>query len=107
MRRARTRRPPSDVATVSVSPLHLSGALTVDEAAGVLRAATAAIDAGCREVNVGQLLTVDSSAVATLIAIRRHAMAKGVDLRFSAPPPALAGLVGLYEVGDLLGLPAR
>jgi phospholipid transport system transporter-binding protein len=92
---------------MSVSPLSLSGSLTVDEAAGVLRAAAAAIDAGCREVDLGALVTVDSSAVATLLAIRRHAMAKGVDLRFSPPPPALASLIGLYEVGELLGLSAR
>ena len=92
---------------MSVSPLSLSGSLTVDEAAAVLRAATAAIDAGCREIDLGRLETVDSSAVATLLAIRRHAMAKGVDLRFSAPAAALTSLIGLYEVGALLGLPAQ
>jgi len=92
---------------VSVSPLHLTGSLTVDEAAATLRAAQAAIDAGCREVDIGGLQTVDSSAVATLLAIRRHALAKGVDLRVSPPPAALAGLIGLYEVGELLGMAAR
>jgi phospholipid transport system transporter-binding protein len=106
MRRATTRRP-SDRTAVSVSPLSLSGSLTVDEAAAVLRATTAAIDAGCREIELGALHTVDSSAVATLLAIRRYADIKGVSLRFSPPPPALAGLVGLYEVGGLLGLPAQ
>jgi phospholipid transport system transporter-binding protein len=92
---------------VSVTPLNLAESLTVDEAAAVLRAATAAIDAGCREVHLHDLRTVDSAAVATLLAIRRHALAKGVDLRFSPPPTALAGLVGLYEVGGLLGVTAR
>lgn len=89
---------------MSVSPLSLSGSLTVDQAAGVLRATTAAIDAGCREVDIGALETVDSSAVATLLAIRRYAVSKGVNLRFTQPPPALASLIGLYEVGGLLGL---
>ncbi len=92
---------------MSVTPLHLSGSLTVDEAASALNAVRAAIDAGCREVHLEGLETVDSSAVATLLAARRHAHAKGVDLRFSPPPLALASLIGLYEVGALLGLPAQ
>ena len=92
---------------MSVTPLHITGALTVDEAAAVLRAATAAIDAGCREVDLSTLQTVDSAAVATLLAIRRYALGKGVDLRISPPPAALASLIGLYEVGGLLGLPAQ
>jgi len=90
---------------VSVTPLHLSGSLTVDEAANVLVAMCAAVDAGCQEVRLEQLQTVDSAAVATLLAARRHAQQKGVDLRFSPPPPALAGLIGLYEVAALLGPP--
>lgn len=92
---------------MSVTPLNLAGSLTVDEAAVVLRAATAAIDAGCREVHLHDLETVDSSAVAMLLAIRRHALAKGVDLRFSPAPPALTSLIALYEVGGLLGLTAQ
>lgn len=89
---------------MSVTPLKLSESLTVDEAAATLRAAQAAIDAGCREVDIGGLQTVDSAAVATLLAIRRYAAEKGVELRISAPPPALESLIGLYEVGDLLGV---
>lgn len=92
---------------MSVTPLHITGSLTVEEAAAVLRAATAAIDAGCREVDLSTLETVDSAAVATLLAIRRYASTKGVDLSLSPPPSALASLVALYEVGGLLGLPAR
>jgi len=92
---------------VSVTPLNITGALTVDDSAAVLRAATAAIDAGCREVDLSTLQTVDSAAVATLLAVRRYALSKGVDLRISPPPPALASLIGLYEVGGLLGLPAQ
>lgn len=95
---------PRESHALSVTPLHLSGSLTVDEAAGVVAAMRAAIDAGCCEVRLEQLETVDSSAVATLLAARRHALQKGVDLRFSPPSAALAGLVGLYEVGALLGL---
>lgn len=106
MRRATVHRP-SDSSAVSVSPLCISGSLTVEEAAGVLRATTAAIDVGCREVDIGALETVDSSAVATLLAMRRYALGKGVDLRFSPAPAALASLIGLYEVGDLLGLSVR
>lgn len=89
---------------MSVTPLKLSESLTVDEAAATLRAAQAAIDAGCREVHIGDLQTVDSAAVATLLAIRRYAAAKGIELHISAPPSALASLIGLYEVGDLLGV---
>lgn len=92
---------------MSVTPLHLSGVLTVDEAATTLRAARAAIDAGCREVDLSRLQTVDSSAVATLLAIRRYAVSKSVPLCFSPPPAALASLIALYEVGPLLGLAAQ
>ncbi len=92
---------------MSVTPLHITGSLTVDEAAATLRAAIAAIDAGCREVDIGDLKTVDSAAVATLLAIRRYAAGKGRDLHISPPPAALASLIGLYEVGGLLGLPAQ
>ncbi len=92
---------------MSVTPLKLSESLTVDEAAATLRAACAAIDAGCRELDIVGLQTVDSAAVATLLAIRRYAAGKGVDLRISAPPAALASLIGLYEVGELLGVAAQ
>ena len=102
----RQSEPASGPLAVSVTPLHLSGSLTVDEAAGVLAAMRAAIDAGCREVRLERLDTVDSSAVATLLAARRYAAQKGLDLRFSPPPAALAGLIGLYEVGALLGVSA-
>ena len=92
---------------MSVTPLKLSEPLTADEAATTLRAALAAIDAGCREVDIGGLQTVDSSAVATLLAIRRYALQRGVDLHITAPPEALASLIGLYEVGELLGVAVR
>ena len=92
---------------MSVTPLKLSESLTVDEAATTLRAVRAAIDAGCREVDVGDLQKVDSAAVATLLASRRYAAQKGVELRISPPPAALASLIGLYEVGELLGVAAR
>lgn len=89
---------------MTVRSFTVSGSLCVDDAAAALQAARAAIDAGCHQVNLRELDRVDSSAVATLLAIRRHALEKGADVTFSPLPPALAGLVRLYEVGPLLGI---
>lgn len=87
---------------MSVTPLTITGSLTVDESAAVLRAAKAAMDAGCRHIDVSGLEVVDSSAVATLLASRRYALQNGFDITFSPLPQALTGLVGLYEVVGLL-----
>jgi len=92
---------------VTVARVIIDDALTVDEAAAALVAARAAIDAGCHRIDLGGLKTVDSAAVATLIAIQRYASSRGVHVEFVDVPEALVGLAHLYEVDTLLGVQGR
>jgi phospholipid transport system transporter-binding protein len=76
--------------------------LTVSNAKTTLDAGLSAIAGGQTEIDLAQLTAVDSAAVATLIAWRRAAVARGVPLAFTNPPANLRSLAELYGVADLL-----
>ena len=77
-------------------------ALTVHTAKAVLALGVAAINAGQDALDLGAVQTVDSAAVAVLLAWRRAARAKGKSLRFINLPESLASLSTLYGVDELL-----
>jgi phospholipid transport system transporter-binding protein len=80
--------------------------LTVENASTTLAAGLQAIAAGQAKIDLSGLVTVDSSAVATLLAWQRAARSKGMALQFDALPANLQSLADLYGAVALLGAPA-
>tara|TARA_R110001599_G_scaffold64023_4_gene179421 strand:- start:92536 stop:92826 length:291 start_codon:yes stop_codon:yes gene_type:complete len=67
------------------------------------------VDAGLRAIQQGEtafdfaaVTTVDSSAVATMLAWQRAARGTGKALAFSSVPANLGSLISLYDTADLL-----
>ena|ERR1035437_7128987 len=77
--------------------------LTADNAKTTLEAGLSAIEAGQTEIDLADVTTVDSAAVATLLAWQRAARQRGAALSFLNLPANLHSLVTLYGVADLLG----
>jgi phospholipid transport system transporter-binding protein len=80
-----------------------SATLTAYNAKTALQAGLQAIATGQKEMDLGQLTTVDSAAVATLLAWKRAATERGTTLVFHHMPANLRSLADLYGVSDLLG----
>jgi len=76
--------------------------LTVSNARAVLAAGLDAIRSGQTDFDLSDLTTVDSSAVATLVAWQRAAREAGRALAFTGLPANLRSLVDLYGAADLL-----
>lgn len=74
----------------------------VANARQTLEAGLKAIASGQADIDLAFLNTVDSSAVAVLLAWRRAAQEKGAALRFHHVPHNLQSLIGLYGVDTLL-----
>jgi phospholipid transport system transporter-binding protein len=77
-------------------------ALTLANARVVLGEGLRAIAAGQTEIDLSRLGTVDSSAVATLLAWKRAAAARNAPLALTNAPASLQSLAGLYGVTELL-----
>ncbi len=76
--------------------------LTFANARLVLTEGLRAIAAGQPEIDLSRLATVDSSAVATLLAWKRAAAARNAPLALTNLPASLQSLAGLYGVAELL-----
>lgn len=76
--------------------------LTVKNASSVLSEGLSAIATGQASIDVSGVTAVDSSAVATLLAWRRAAQARGAALDFGTLPANLQSLADLYGVSPLL-----
>ncbi len=76
--------------------------LTLANARAVLGEGLRAIAAGQAEIDLSRLGTVDSSAVATLLAWKRAAAARNASLALTNAPSSLQSLAGLYGVDRLL-----
>jgi len=79
-----------------------AGPITMENASANLAACTAAIDAGESELGLDALAHSDSSAVAVIVAARRHAGLAGKTLRVTGVPPAVESLAKLYGVEDFV-----
>ena len=86
-------------ATITLPAL---ASLTVLNAKLVLGQGVAAIRAGQGAFDLGALTTVDSSAVAVLLAWQRAAREAGTALRFEHVQPNLLSLATLYGVDAFL-----
>lgn len=82
-----------------------AAAFTVDNASAMLAAGKQAIAAGQTNIDLEQVVTVDSSAVAVLLAWQRAAREQGLTLRLGVLPLNLQSLIDLYGVAALLGAP--
>jgi phospholipid transport system transporter-binding protein len=80
--------------------------LTFDNASVVLQAGLQAIAGGQASIEFAGVTTVDSSAVAAMLAWRRAAAARSASLAFENLPDNLRSLVALYDVSALLNVPA-
>lgn len=78
-----------------------ASALTLAAAAEQLAAGLAALDAGQDTFDFSQTSSIDSSAVACMLAWQRHARQCGLTLKFEQLPVNLADLIDLYGVADL------
>ena len=76
--------------------------LTIANARTVLADGLRAIAAGQPAIDLSGLTTVDSSAVATLLAWKRAAVARQATLALQNLPPSLLSLAELYGVAELL-----
>jgi len=79
--------------------------LTVENASATLAAGLQAIAGGQSAIDLSDVATVDSSAVATLLAWQRAARQKGMALQFGILPANLQSLADLYGATSLLGAP--
>ncbi|MQR00444.1 STAS domain-containing protein [Glaciimonas soli] len=81
--------------------------LTVSNAKLALEAGLRAIAAGETEIDLGDVVAVDSAAVATLLAWQCAAKNRGLILHFSSLPANLESLIDLYGVTQLLTPPTK
>ena len=79
-----------------------AGPITMNDASAALAAACRAIDGGESQFSLDTLGRSDSSAVAVLIAAKRHAEQSGKSLRWTDVPEAVASLADLYGVDGLV-----
>ena len=79
-----------------------SHSLTVGNAKLTLEEGLRAIAGGETEIDLSDVVAVDSAAVATLLAWQVAAMNQGLTLHFSSLPANLESLIDLYGVTDLL-----
>jgi phospholipid transport system transporter-binding protein len=83
-----------------------SPSLTIDNARSAMVAGMQAIASGEQVIDFGELNTVDSTAVAVLLAWQRAALTQSSALSFINLPSTLQKLVSLYGVETLLAIPA-
>ncbi|WP_442783136.1 STAS domain-containing protein [Collimonas fungivorans] len=79
-----------------------SHSLTVGNAKVTLEEGLRAIAGGETEIDLGDVVAVDSAAVATLLAWQCAALNQGLNLHFSSLPANLESLIDLYGVAELL-----
>ena len=79
-----------------------SAPITMGNASASLAEGARAIDGGETELGLGALERSDSSAVAVLLALARHAGLNGKTLKFVDMPRAVGSLAKLYGVDTLL-----
>ncbi|AMP08288.1 STAS domain protein [Collimonas arenae] len=79
-----------------------SHSLTVGNAKVTLEEGLRAIAGGETEIDLSDVVAVDSAAVATLLAWQCAALNQGHSLHFSSLPANLESLIDLYGVTELL-----
>lgn len=80
----------------------VSGPLTLAQVAEVLPQGNRQIGEGVREVDLGEVSELDSSALALLLAWLREAKRRDAELAFRNLPQGLTTIASLYGVAELL-----
>lgn len=82
--------------------LVVSGALTVDTARALSAQGGDLLAAASREIDLGQVTSVDSAALAVVLSWLRAANAAGHTLRLNNLPATFESLVRLYALEEIL-----
>jgi phospholipid transport system transporter-binding protein len=88
--------------TASASGWHFSGALTLDDAAGIFDASAQTPLPANGVVDFSGMRHADSAALAIVIALKRRAAAEGRALSATGLPASLHSLAVVYGVDGLL-----
>jgi phospholipid transport system transporter-binding protein len=80
----------------------VSGEVTVDTAAGLLKALQPHLQNGLTALDFSSVTAIDSAALAVIFNARRQAATHGRTLTLTGLPSNLAPLAELYGVADLL-----
>lgn len=88
--------------TISGQTISLSGHLTITNATGIYTQGMQALTVGNWQIDCSKLESVDSSAVALLLAWLRAAQAKNCQLSVSGLSKSLLSLASLYGVEEML-----
>lgn len=80
----------------------VSGEITVDTAAELLKQLQAHIQNGLTTLDFSAVTAIDSAALAVIFSARRLAASNGRSLALTGLPANLAPLADLYGVADLL-----
>ncbi len=86
--------------------LRLEGDVGFDTVEALLPTGIALFDLPEIVIDLSGVQTVDSSAIALLLAWMRAGRSAGRELRFTAPAAPLIELARLYGVTEMLGFPA-
>lgn len=83
----------------------LPASLTIKDARAALAALEPAVGegSGTLTLDASGLKSFDTSAIATLLELRRQAQAVGRTLAVTGAPSSMVELAGLYGVAELLG----
>ncbi|MFT4171354.1 MAG: STAS domain-containing protein [Rhodocyclaceae bacterium] len=76
--------------------------MTVDTAAALLQHGEPLVAAADRVLDLSGVATVDSSALAVVLAFMRTARAAGHQFRLANTPATFNSLASLYDVSDML-----
>lgn len=74
--------------------------LSLRNAVTVTQAGLQAIHAGSDQIDMSTLQTIDSSAVAVMLAWQRQAQSLNRSLQFTGVPASLISLISLYGLND-------
>jgi phospholipid transport system transporter-binding protein len=74
--------------------------LSLRNAVTVTQAGLQAIHAGSDQIDMSTLQTIDSSAVAVMLAWQRQAQSLNRSLEFTGVPASLISLISLYGLND-------
>ncbi|MBC3806717.1 STAS domain-containing protein [Undibacterium seohonense] len=74
--------------------------LSLRNAVTVSQAGLQAIHAGSDQIDMSTLQTIDSSAVAVMLAWQRQAQSLNRSLQFTGVPASLISLISLYGLND-------
>jgi phospholipid transport system transporter-binding protein len=80
-----------------------AGALTLDNAAGVLEASRSIALPADGSIDFSAMTQADSAALAVMMSLKRRAASEGCTVRIAGLPATLRSLANVYGVEDLVG----